>query len=767
MQISSLWKKLLQTFDKKPDGSASLRELINKGAYFLLMVVAIPLLLSTDNSIQYTDVKIGSVATKKVVAPFNFFILKTKEELKKERDEAVARVPAYFSYKPEPEKKGLEKLKQVLAYVRSDNLEKQFSDSSGTILTRHNRIFRDSLGISVTTQYYSQFSRFLQGKRLETFATNWWKKRFKKGVVDLREKDIDRDEVILIRDDIEHRLRRDQLVNLDSAIVDFVTVLEKRYQDPPREAWRVVLAQTLKPNFYFDPKKTESERQKAINSVSLTKDMVYENERIVDANERIDEDIYQKLYSLEVARVERSKKEGNWQPIIAKLGRFMLAAAILFVVGLYLFSFRKKIFYDNKKLLLVTLIIILNIVIAAVISGPLNWPVYVIPTTIGSMLTAILIDSGIGFVVTVAIALLLGGIQGGGYDITMLTIVSGMISIFAVYEIRNRNQIFKAVLYIALSYLWIIGALTFLRFDSLNSMARIFTYNLLPNAVFAPLVTYMILEVFERGFDITTDVRLLELSDLNHPLLKELSIKAPGTFHHSMVVGNLAEAAAEEIGENSLLARVGAYYHDIGKMEKPEYFVENQMDAKNRHSELKPNMSALILVSHVKTGLELAEQYKLPGRIRDFIAEHHGTTLMNFFYNKAVALAGDKDNVNESDFRYPGPKPQSKATAIVMMADTVEAATRTLQNPTPSRIRAFVEGLVDAKYRDGQFDECDITFKEVKQSIDAFMPILYGVFQHRIEYPGAGGKAVKSGGKEKNRDKNGNGSKAANGNRPA
>ncbi|HHM02401.1 MAG TPA: HDIG domain-containing protein [Caldithrix abyssi] len=763
MQISSLWAKLLQTFDKKSERPSPLREMIHKGVYFLFMVVVIPLLLSTDNSIQYTDVKIGSVATKKVVAPFNFFILKTKEELKKEREAAVARVPVYFSFKPGEQEKSLDRLSRVMAYILNDNLEQRPTDTSKTILTRHNRLFRDSLGISVTTQYYSSLNRFVRENRPIKYTSGWWKKRYKNGVVDLKAGEIERDEVILIRDDIEHRLQKSQLVDMDSAIVDFIAALQKRYKDVPGEAWRVVLSQTLKPNFYSDVERTEKERQKAINSVSLTKEMVYENERIVDANERITEDIYQKLYSLEVARVERSKKEGNWQPIIAKLGRFMLAAAILFVVGLYLFSFRKKIFYDNKKLFLVTLIILLNIVIAAIISGPLNWPVYVIPTTIGFMLTAILIDSGIGFVVTVAIALLLGGIQGGGYDITMLTIVSGMISIFAVYEIRNRNQIFKAVLYIALSYLWIIGALTFLRFDSLNSMIRIFSYNLLPNAVFAPLVTYMILEVFERGFDVTTDVRLLELSDLNHPLLKELSIKAPGTFHHSMVVGNLAEAAAEEIGENSLLARVGAYYHDIGKMEKPEYFVENQMDAKNRHSELKPNMSALILVSHVKTGLELAEQYKLPGRIRDFIAEHHGTTLMNFFYNKAVALAGDKDKVSEADFRYPGPKPQSKGTAIVMMADTVEAATRTLQNPTPSRIRAFVEGLVDAKYRDGQFDECDITFKEVKQSIDAFMPILYGVFQHRIEYPGAV-KPGKGAAREKNRDKNGNGSRAANGN---
>ena len=245
----------------------------------------------------------------------------------------------------------------------------------------------------------------------------------------------------------------------------------------------------------------------------------------------------------------------------------------------------------------------------------------------------------------------------------------------------------------------------------------------------------MLLGIFEKMFDITTNVRLLELSDLNHPLLKELSMKAPGTFHHSMVVGNLAEAAAEEIGENSLLTRVGSYFHDIGKMEKPEYYIENQMDSKNLHSKLKANMSALILAAHVKTGLEMAAAHKLPRRICDFIAEHHGTSLMYFFYNKAIAVAGDKEDVTREDFRYPGPKPQSKATAIVMLADTAEAATRTLKNPSPSKIRAFVEGLAQQKYQDGELDECDLTFKELKQIVEAFMPVLYGVFQHRVEYP--------------------------------
>jgi putative nucleotidyltransferase with HDIG domain len=244
----------------------------------------------------------------------------------------------------------------------------------------------------------------------------------------------------------------------------------------------------------------------------------------------------------------------------------------------------------------------------------------------------------------------------------------------------------------------------------------------------------MMLGVFERLFDITTDVTLLELSDLNHPLLKDLSVKAPGTFHHSIIVGNLAESAAIAIGANSLMARVGSYYHDIGKMEKPEYFVENQKDKNNKHESLAPNMSAIILSSHVKNGLELAERYKLPKLIRDFIPEHHGKNLMSYFYNKAKEDSDPKD-INESDFRYPGPSPKSKETAIVMLADTVEAATRTLGNPSAGRLRKQVEELVEQRFLEGELDDSDLTMRDLKGIIEGFMSVLLGIFHQRIEYP--------------------------------
>jgi len=257
------------------------------------------------------------------------------------------------------------------------------------------------------------------------------------------------------------------------------------------------------------------------------------------------------------------------------------------------------------------------------------------------------------------------------------------------------------------------------------------------NGILASAMASMLLPALESIFKITTDIRLLELSNLNAPILRRLSVEAPGTYHHSLMVGTLAESAAEAVGANPLLVRVGAYYHDLGKMLKPEYFVENQVFGINKHETLSPNMSSLIIASHVKDGLELAKEIGLAERIRDLIPQHHGTRLMTYFYQKARESADSKNqDVVEADFRYPGPKPQTKEAAIVMMADSVEAASRTLTSPTPAQIQGMINRLVDAIIADNQLDECDITLREVRLVKESFFKILTGIYHRRIDYPG-------------------------------
>ena len=263
------------------------------------------------------------------------------------------------------------------------------------------------------------------------------------------------------------------------------------------------------------------------------------------------------------------------------------------------------------------------------------------------------------------------------------------------------------------------------------------TYDLSAGFLGAVLISMIVsasLPFFEALFDIATDIKLLELLDPNQPLLKELVYKSPGTYHHSIVIGNLAEAAAEAIGENPLLARVGAYYHDVGKTRKPEYFIENQRPFENKHDQLTPSMSSLIIAAHVKDGIDMAREHKLPTSVIDIIRQHHGTSMISYFYQKAKELR-PLIKISEADYRYPGPRPRTKVAAIVMLSDSVEAASRTLDNPTPQRIQALTNSVITRIFLDDQLVMCDITLRDLREIARSFNLILSGIFHHRIDYP--------------------------------
>ncbi len=742
-------------------GKRSLQDVLIKILLALIILISVPLMFTTQRPLKYTDMKVGSIANRKVVAPFNFFILKTDKELKAEQDSVLKKIPYFFVYSDSATNRNKKLLRNLLPFLSNALPQYETIEDKEEFLKNLSDELRLVFDVEVSPTNLTVIFDILKDKEnIDSIrkVLEIAEKRMVKGILNLDLASITRPKIVVVKNGIEEPLNPEDRLDVSKFQKEIENEFLKYFTVNQTLVLEYLFVRSLEPNLIYDRAFTEKSVEEAMANISRTKDMVYENELIVDKNIRIDEQIYQKLYSLEMALAEHSRREGRWEGFLSSLGRFMLLTAILAIFALYLYSFRRKIFNNNKMLLLIVVILMMEFIIAALITHTLTWSIYLIPTTLGSMLLAILIDAGIGFVGTVIVALILGGIQGGGYDIVLFSMVSGMVAIYSVYRIRNRNQVFKAIIFISLAYLWTILANSLFRYTPISEIFRIYGFNLLPNAIFSSFITFMILGLFEKAFDITTDVTLLELSDLNHPLLKKLSFEAPGTFHHSMVVGNLAESAAKAIGANSLLARVGSYYHDIGKMEKPQYFVENQMNADNRHNQLNPNMSALILTSHVKNGIELAKKHGIPKRIRDFIPEHHGTNLMSYFYNKALEMYGE-DEVNESDYRYPGPKPQSKETAIVMLADAVEAATRTLSNPSPNKLRAFIEELVDKRFKEGELDESDLTFRDLKKIIDAFLPVLYGVFQHRIEYPDQEKKKTTKVGKnrqEKAAAKNGN-----------
>ena len=368
-----------------------------------------------------------------------------------------------------------------------------------------------------------------------------------------------------------------------------------------------------------------------------------------------------------------------------------------------------------------------------------------IPFAFGALLTTLLLDVNLGILTSLILAIL-AGVYYGDIDLAAYLIVGSLAGIYSIRQYKDRAAILKAGLTIGIVNILCLSSLDILRQTGLN-FADVLDQLVLAllSGMLAAALASMLLPALEAIFKIVTDIRLLELSNLNAPMLRRLSVEAPGTYHHSLMVATLAEVAAESIGANSLLARVAAYYHDLGKLLKPEYFVENQSYGSNKHEEILPIVSFAIIASHVKDGLQLAKGIGLPQRISDMIPQHHGTRVMTYFYQKAKdAMNGKAGEIDEADFRYPGPKPQSKEAVIIMMADSVEAASRTLSEPTPALVQGMIDRLVDDIVRDDQCNECDITLRDVQHVKESFLKILTGIFHHRIDYPGYDFKAIGS-----------------------
>jgi putative nucleotidyltransferase with HDIG domain len=349
------------------------------------------------------------------------------------------------------------------------------------------------------------------------------------------------------------------------------------------------------------------------------------------------------------------------------------------------------------------------------------------------MIFTIVFDSRVGFYLTVIISLIVGALKGNDYTFAAMNFITGGISVYTVRDIKNRTQIFRSFLFILIGYTVAIVAFGLERFAAPETMLYELAFAA-SNALISPVLTYGLLIFFERIFKITTDLTLLELSNFDRPLLRDLARKAPGTFNHSMTMGTIAEAAAEKIGANALLARVGAYYHDIGKTISPQGFVENQLDNDNVHENLRPEESVEMIIRHVNEGIELAKQNKLPEEIIDFIPMHHGTTTITYFYEKAKGLYGE-ENIDINKYKYPGPKPNTKETAIVMLADGCESAVRSISEPDAIKVENMVNNIFNSRLKEGQLDDSPITFTDVSKMKEAFLSILISQHHRRIKYP--------------------------------
>jgi putative nucleotidyltransferase with HDIG domain len=429
------------------------------------------------------------------------------------------------------------------------------------------------------------------------------------------------------------------------------------------------------------------------------------------------------------------------------LGICLLVGFLLGSLYLYIFTLQPVAVRQPKSLFLLASVILLSVAVTryflflshsvhqALPNVPVSALEYSVPVALGGLLLAVLFNSRLAFAGALAISILTSLLASAELRFFLYSFVGSLTAIFALVGQKSRATLLKAGALVGLANLYSIVAWSFLS-GATGSLGFDLLCGLI-NGLFVAILALGLLPLFEYLFQVATDFRLIELCNMNHPLLKQMILKAPGTYHHSMVVGTLAEAAGEAIGANTLLCRVGAYYHDIGKMTKPLYFVENQTDSKEPHGKLRPSLSSLVIVSHVKAGVELGRAYGLPTAVVEMIPQHHGTRLVTFFYDKAKKSQDpDMGEVQEAEFRYPGPKPQTKEAAILMLADAVEAASRTLTERTQGRFQGLVGNIVNTIFTDGQLNECELTLRELRLIEESFVRVLLGIYHHRVDYPG-------------------------------
>jgi putative nucleotidyltransferase with HDIG domain len=684
------------------------------------------LLVPRDPDFEVITLREGFPAKRDLIAPFQFYLLKERGRLHEEQSAAARGVAPVYSVDPDVKPRVEALLDSLGAGSRAELLAVE----RGSLRTR----LKD-LGMT------SQALRLLgapEGDRIVVLAERIADRAYADGMVPELESaqlETETSGASVEREGMRVHVPWEKLHDVGS-------LRELAWEEGARafpsrpEAARVLqdlVGAVVQPNLRFEASTTARLRSEARAAVDPYDGLVRKDEKIIGSHEAATALHLRKLESLR-AWSERSRDATSWrQDLLALAARLAL---ISFLIGGFLAYLRwnhRAVYDDVSQLTLLALLTALVMGVGWVVVNQFRGYEMLIPVTVLSLTAALVFGQPLAFVATLVASLVTGIVFGLGLPFLTGSAVAGVAAIATARGVRRRRDFYRPMVIIAAAYAFAILAMGLVDGGQGMILLRRALWGVA--AGFASVLTVtLLLPILESAFAVTTDVTLLELADLNRPILRKLMLEAPGTYHHSLVVGSLAEAGAAAVGANPLLARVGAYYHDIGKIDKAEYYVENQSSARNRHEKLSPTMSCLIIEAHVREGAEIARKERLPRAIVDAIKEHHGTTLMSYFYQKALAR---DPGIQEADFRYPGPKPRSKETAVLMLADAVEAAARSLSDPTPSRIRGVVTRLVDARVEDGQLDESPITFEDLAKIRESFFPILTALFHARVDYPGS------------------------------
>ncbi|EGV42035.1 HDIG domain-containing protein [Bizionia argentinensis JUB59] len=661
---------------------------------FICTTFLIVYLFPKSGKFKYNFEKGKPWQSENLYAPFNFAIKKTDAEIATEKQEIKDKVPLYFN------------LDATVKNTVSNNFDRAFKS-----------LFPDTLGVYKLSILKSAGNKIIDKLyHFGVLSDDFTYKPTKK--------------VILLEGRVEKEQTQFGNLTEENELTEIIVkVLEVDNLLAYKNEFTSLFFDLVEPNLIYNKDFSASVLQEELDKVSYTRGSVERETLIISKGEVIEGVKFQILKSLESEYESQVWNKSNYIWIV--FAYTLLVALALLMLLLFLQKYRLSVFENNVKVTFIFFNVAFMVLVTTMVVRYNSQYVYVVPICILPLVLKAFFDARLGMFTHVITVLLLGLIVPNSYEYMFLQIIAGIVTILTVSELYKRANLFISVGQITLIYIVAYFAFFVIHEGSIETL-QWETFGLFVLCGLATLFVQPLIYVYEKLFGLVSDVSLLELSDTNSKLLKELSNKAPGTFHHSLNVANLAEAAANEIGANAMLVRVGALYHDIGKMKNPTYFTENQSTGINPHDELSPVESASIIVNHVIDGIEIARKNNLPDRVIDFIRTHHGTSVVYYFYMKEKKV---NEDLNIEDFMYPGPKPFSKETAILMMCDSVEAASKSLKEPTSTKIDAFVETILNKQMSEEQFLNANITFKEIQSIKKILKRKLTNIYHLRIEYP--------------------------------
>jgi cyclic-di-AMP phosphodiesterase PgpH len=694
--------------------------------FFIIASLFLVLILPSEGKFMYEYQKGGFWKHEDLTAPFSFPVRKSQSEITQERDSVIKNFRPIFVYN------------QELSELRIREFEDDFSSKwiDYSLLTfkipSENAYLNDG-------QY--EVYRHLEDE-YKTYMISLIREIYRKGIIDTSPIEVNGkvpfSDITLIKDNVAETRMISDLLSPKSAyeyIVERIQNSIPRKSDSPIRKYAVFFQNFefnnyLSINVIYDEAKSKNFSRNLIDGISLTKGLIQDGQGIISKGEFIDDE---KFLILESLRKEYEQNLGSIARWLVIVGKFIIVLASLLIIYLFLANYRKEVLQSNVRVSFILLVMVLFILVASITLKFNIVSIYILPFAILPVILKTFYDARLALFIHVISVLLIGFFVPNGFEFVFLNIIAGMVSVMSMSNIYRRSRVVVTAVNVIIAYSVVYLGIALIQEGNLSHIEIKYFQWFGLNGILI-LISYPLIYMFEKLFGFTSDATLLELSDTNQPLLRKLAELAPGTFQHSLQVANLAEDAVFSIGGNPLLVRTGALYHDIGKMDNPMYFIENQTTENNPHDTLEYEQSARIIIDHVRKGVDLARKNKLPESIVDFIRTHHGTSTVQYFY-KAFLNKFPGNDLDMNVFSYPGPRPISKETAIVMMADSVEAASRSLKTISEDAIDKLVESIISNQMMEGQYNDARITFKEITAIREVFKKRLRNIYHVRISYP--------------------------------